>query len=1606
MGLFGAFDAVNESNNDKNAQNNIEQQKKFEKTVTPQQAQAVGQIYKNSPWISPRMVLDMAKQGVSQQAVDAVSNVEGKRYIVQNDPQTKDQGNWFHRNVYGNAKALSRWTFAALQFTPDLAQNIASQAFSGNDPAGMDGWFASTQLGQMAGDKNAGSGFFFGGEAATTQAQKAKDFRGSINGHAWTIGRGAADIVFTPGTKEYSLLSGFFDAGVNIFADPTLYAGQALKAAKTGEAAKGMIGTKKISQVLADQLVERGLVQTDKIPTITKEAALAAGKIARGEAGLHTAESIAFEQSKFYSWFDKNARAGRMAERLADHAATASKAISVGALDEEATLLERGKAAAKILEDFGDKIDPEVAMRLATADEPMKVKAILGEAAARLGTEAGSNILPESISAVKGTGATFAAKQYARERVPLYRSIRNSRFWTEIPAEGAIVNGTGMERSRSVGTMRKWMQGLKIDKELPEKYNELMGKAMVAFSSDNVAARQAATDQLYEDFLYLITDHAKGSRKITAQAIDLAKAEKGKIRAYGISANGLNDDGGTVQMLKSYISEKQLAKFTPEELDTLRLQGPSALVELSDKTYVLPDYRKYRALTGNRFMGTGLTRDAAGDQRYLVGAAEQLQQEVWKPMVLATGGYIVRNMIDSHIRIGAKGYESFFTHPFHMIQTVLGSRYVGGLEGVVDESGRVVAKTFEDALGDVTDVLTPALKSYKDHVEGSVYQHTVDALTSNERLIRTENLALISRTSDKIAHTTGYVDNLGQIHADPIMSRVAALWHLPAKDRLEEITKWLDGTPDGKVARKTIVDYFKKGVRISDATGEKHIFVKFTDASDTELIASWVDKAATARVGTILGGGTKDIDQDLRFIVAHNRVPLMEAEMVGGVATKNKVIARHVEENVDALVTVDPDMPKEVGAVVKLGDNEGVIVQIDKKMVDDPFNPGTMIESNVAKVQPVEAGTAFTRIEKDPALLGSDALRDMIDYKGKQGLLADTVKVATRHERGKSVGLDKISEALDSGVKWFFNSLVGKSTQKLERSPLYRQAFYKQVADKAHLLSPEEQTKLQDNIVRFVEELNADLAKEGKRASLTAEKYVGNKKIYDQIFGKVATGDGTIAELEQFSSIVAVEELKTILYNAQKKSNLEDQLRIIAPFATAFRETLGKYADYLIEDPSRIRKTQLAYNAINYDNDNPDNVGSGWFGKDAATGNHVFTFPIGGWAGSLLKFPVRGAFQVLQLPGVGPVAQIAASELIPDTPRLDFVRNMILPYGKQGVSSLAPSWAKRGIEAIRADTTNMESIFGNTYGEAVKYLASTGEYNLNDPNDTAKLYADAKNKARILAGLRALFQFTGPSSPKIDFGLETDGGDIVASSIAQEFYKMQAKNPDTAVQTFVDTFGEDAFIYLGHKTEPTINGLESTKAFGDWQRNNGDLFNEYKNVAGYFAPGGDTFSFEVWNRQVLSGDRKHLTAPEMVAAAQYRLGAAVYRSKRNQLGDKMSTNQREWLAQWRVALNEQYPGFPAKSNFNPGEFDNTIKDLKRAMQDTRLQGNDIANALNEYLGARDKALANAAQAGLKSLDSPRAQPLRDWLGSIGQAITQKTPEFSRIFEDLLAAEVD
>jgi hypothetical protein len=1558
-------------------------------------------LYKKMPWVAPKVLLDASKNpNLSPQAQEVIATSGAQQYIKQNDPNNPEKKKgWWDRNVYDKVKSISRWTFAGLQFTSDVTENMLSQVASGNNPDGIDGWFKSTQLGTLIAGDDAGEGFFFGGKAADEQARRAREFRGTINGHAWTVGRGAADLVFTPGSKAYSLLSGFIDASFDIVADPTLFAGQAFKAAKTGEAVKGVWGTRKISQVIADAAVERGIVQTDKIPQITKEAAEAAAKISRGEIGINSAEAISFVDSDYFRWFDKNNKARRLTERFAGYAAEATQK-SVG-LKDEAAEIERGKAALKIIQDFRGRIDGETAMRLAAADDPLKVKAVLAEAAAQLGRETNSVLLPRQIGDIRGAGATYAARELARERVPLWRNIRNSSWWEQIPVEGAIVNGSSLDRVKAIRTMDQWLRGIGYHTEKADEYENFMGKTVAFLSDTDGAKRNLRFEKLYDDFIERITEFAGGDKAVATETTRRLREELAKVRSFAVDNAGLPDDGGLVQMLRQYIPQKTLDKFSPDELDNLKTNGPGALVELVDKTLVLPDFRKFRAIAGNP-VTRHVLRTRAGDERAIIAVTNQLQQEVWKPLVLATGGYVVRNMIDSHIRIAARGYQNFFSHPFQFIQTVLGSRYVGPLNRPVDRFGRVVARTFEDMSDDeIAESLTGIWADYAKATNKTVYNHLKDPLTANERQFRGENFALITREGDRAAHTTGYIDSIGQVSTDPILQQMARYWRLPRDERNARIIEWMDNTPEGKQARKDVLDFFSAGVRLPHHRTGRNFYTTFDKASDTEKIMAWIEGPTTARIKTLIGD-----DEDLRFVVLHDRVPLIEEVALPNGKTQTQVAALVNDQRLDTLTPTNPGRPLDVGSAVDMGNgNEGIITNIRTVQVPDPFNPGVTVDQQLADIQPVFKGNAFSRRANDPSLFGTEELRRIVDIKGDSGIIPQFVKRAERIEKGKTVGLDKLSGALDTGVRWFFGGLVGTAQRKLERSPFFRQAFYKEVADNAFLLSPAEQAKLRTQIADYVDDLNQDLSRKGF-ANLTVERYVGGKDIYNKIFGKVSTGDATIDDLQNYASAFALQEVEQTLYNAAEKSNFEDMFRIVAPFATAFRETLGKYTQFLIEDPSRIRKTQLAVNAMTYDNDDPDDFVSGFFDKDPVDGKSVFNLPIGGWGGAVLAFPTKGPFQVANLPGFGPVVQIAASELLPDTPTLNDVRKFVLPYGEQNLSSLVPSWARRGIEAVKADTTNMATMFGQTYGDTIKYLLTSGKYDTTNPDEMAQLYADAKSKARQLTILRALFQFTGPTSPRLDFNVDLENGDVTASAISQAWYDMRSENPDTAVARFIETFGEEAFAYMGSKTRAVAGGIENTEAFREWQAENSDLFNEYKNVAGYLAPGGDQFSFQAFNRSLQAGLSRRLTGPEIKEAADYTIGNFYFRQKRDSMGDTLSDEQRAWLKRYRSAINKKFPGFPVAPQFNPNQLEDEIEDLRRLTSDSRVADNETAASIAKYIKYRDQALAQAQQAGLTTLDSEKAAPLRDWLSSIARVLIDQNPEFARIYDDKFSPEVD
>jgi hypothetical protein len=218
-------------------------------------------------------------------------------------------------------------------------------------------------------------------------------------------------------------------------------------------------------------------------------------------------------------------------------------------------------------------------------------------------------------------------------------------------------------------------------------------------------------------------------------------------------------------------------------------------------------------------------------------------------------------------------------------------------------------------------------------------------------------------------------------------------------------------------------------------------------------------------------------------------------------------------------------------------------------------------------------------------------------------------------------------------------------------------------------------------------------------------------------------------------------------------------------------------------------------------------------------------------------------------------------------------------------------------------------------------------------------------------------------------------------------------------------FGEDMMLYVSGKSRSEIGGIEPTETFNQWALDNKNLMDRFEGVAGFMAPGQSEFSFAVWKKQIDRGERTRLSAREVIDQAELMVGSAKFRAARLRFGAYPTSEQRTWLRAYRSALHRELPGFPEVASFDPAKFPTFVSELRQLVETPEMANNDVAAATKIYLEKRDQVLASAGQIGLLTIKSRKAAPLRDYLASIGEALIQKYPDFKRIYEQKLQAEL-
>jgi hypothetical protein len=385
--------------------------------------------------------------------------------------------------------------------------------------------------------------------------------------------------------------------------------------------------------------------------------------------------------------------------------------------------------------------------------------------------------------------------------------------------------------------------------------------------------------------------------------------------------------------------------------------------------------------------------------------------------------------------------------------------------------------------------------------------------------------------------------------------------------------------------------------------------------------------------------------------------------------------------------------------------------------------------------------------------------------------------------------------------------------------------------------------------------------------------------------------------------------------------------------------------------------------------------------------------------------------------------QIPAAALIPDTPDWDFVNQVIAPYGQQDygkglVEALLPGYARNLRAAFEQGDPRL---FANTVGSSMDYLASTGDYDLRNPDEYRQLFDDAKAMARNLYKLRAFAQFFAPTSPLPSALVEDESGGLhVAQELIKHFHDLE-NDPDVGYENataeflkeFGGTFAADTLgLLMQGKSAATTTALPVSKASAEWERKHQDIVKRYPLTWGLFAPSGEgdegDLDFQALTRQFARGERQSLTPEQRLLAAQARLGRMVYDNLKAKVGDKPTAEQREWLGAARELVRQRFPGF---GQDNPGmptkaPLERVISEMRLTLNNPRLSATRQGQAARAYLDARDRALAFARAQGVKSLSAKAAEPARLWLARAADLILQTYPEFGEFFDAALSRELN
>lgn len=448
---------------------------------------------------------------------------------------------------------------------------------------------------------------------------------------------------------------------------------------------------------------------------------------------------------------------------------------------------------------------------------------------------------------------------------------------------------------------------------------------------------------------------------------------------------------------------------------------------------------------------------------------------------------------------------------------------------------------------------------------------------------------------------------------------------------------------------------------------------------------------------------------------------------------------------------------------------------------------------------------------------------------------------------------------------------------------------------------------------------------------------------------------------ERHAIKVATERSISFIDRADVKTQFSQMNRNVFPFWHAKQQFLNRWARTIINDPSVVRRAQLTMSGIEH---------SGAVHEDA-NGEKFFYYPGVGWTHSVIKkvgklfgmdlsipFPVamtgkiknlsvanldspRNAF----LPDVGPIGILSLGLLSKRFPEFDaFTAASDAAEGEFGrgrplLDQLMPATVSRLMRVIAPN--DGESQFGSALLQSIQSLEASGN-GLKDGAtalEQEEFLERARQHARVIMGLRAVFGFLGPAAPQTEFvdSLTPEFRELLKTRDFDEATSLfLAKNPDATAWTVFQTKSPTG--------SARVNPTDSAARF---IADNEGLLKKYDaSAVSWFLPQAPgEFSHGAWQMEMANHFRTRRSAEQMWKDIKVREAANVYYPSKRAFDaayDAASSYDKPALAEswkaWKQSFLESRPLF---REFY-GNFDQRAADRDRTIRGVEALLNDPA----------------------------------------------------------------